>query len=61
MSLPPRQPLHLESVQDDRVVVLGCETCVAQVDLRTGDGLFAAAVQAFFARHGRCAASTDLR
>lgn len=60
MPVPPPQPLHLASEQDDRVVVLGCETCVTQVDLWTGDGLFAAAVQGFFARHGRCAASIDL-
>lgn len=61
MPISPRQPLRIESRHDDRVVVLGCETCDTTVGLRTGDGAFAAAVQAFFERHGGCAASIDLR
>lgn len=57
---PPRQPLHIETAQDDRVVVLGCETCSVTVPLRTTDGGFAALVRGFFERHARCARSLDL-
>jgi hypothetical protein len=57
---PPRQPLRIETQQGDRVVVLGCESCEQTVDLWTGDGAFAAAVQAFFELHAGCAASIDL-
>lgn len=60
MSTPPRQPLHIETHHEDRVVVLGCETCAITVSLRTSDGMFAAAVQAFFEQHAPCASSIDL-
>ena len=60
MPLAPRHPLRLASQADDRIVLLGCETCDATVPLRTADGLFAAAVHAFFALHARCVASVQL-
>ena len=60
MTALPRQPLRLEASQEDRVVVLGCETCVITVELRTGDAAFAAAVQAFFSRHAACVSTIDL-
>ncbi len=47
-------------MQEDRAVVLGCETCATHVELRTGDGLFAASVQTFFSQHAGCVASIDL-
>jgi hypothetical protein len=55
---PPRQPLHIETQQDDHIVVLGCETCDETVQLRTSDGVFAIAVQAFFGKHAPCAGSS---
>ena len=57
----PRQPLRIETQHEDRTVVLGCDSCDVTVALRTSDGLFAAAVQAFFERHAGCTApSIDL-
>ncbi|GAC1442329.1 MAG: hypothetical protein NVSMB55_12710 [Mycobacteriales bacterium] len=61
MTALPRQPLRLTASQDDRVVALGCQTCVITVEVRTGDVAFAAAVQAFFARHAGCMSTIDLR
>lgn len=60
MPTPPRQPLRIETHHADRIVVLGCETCDVTVSLRTSDGMFAAAVQAFFEKHAACASSIDL-
>ena len=60
MPTSPRQPLSIETRHDDRVVVLGCETCSVIDQLRTGDETFAVAVQAFFEQHVRCASSIDL-
>jgi hypothetical protein len=60
MPTPPRQPLRIETAQDDRFVVLGCETCSVTVRLRTTDTVFAALVRGFFERHARCAHSLDL-
>jgi hypothetical protein len=54
----PRQPLRIETQQDDRLVVLGCESCDETVELRTSDPLFAVSVQAFFEKHARCAGSS---
>jgi hypothetical protein len=52
--------LRIETHHDDRVVMLGCETCDMTSTLRTADGDFAAAVQVFFEEHARCAARIDL-
>jgi hypothetical protein len=52
--------LRIETHHDDRVVMLGCDTCDVTVALRTRDSDFAAAVQLFFERHARCAARIDL-
>jgi hypothetical protein len=60
MPTSPREPLRIEAEQDDRVVVLGCETCQVTVSLHTAEPVFAAAVQAFFERHAPCAYSIDL-
>ena len=60
MATPQRQPLRIETHHDDRIVMLGCETCDVTIALRTGDGDFAAAVQVFFEDHARCAARIDL-
>lgn len=58
MPTPPRQPLRIESRYDDRVVVLGCESCDETLTLRTGDPMFAVSVQAFFEKHAGCAGSS---
>lgn len=60
MTPQPRQPLSIETHHDDRVVLLGCETCDVTVPLRTADNDFAASVQAFFEQHSRCGACIDL-
>jgi hypothetical protein len=54
----PRTPLRIETQHEDRVVVLGCESCSETRELRTSEALFAVSVQAFFERHARCAASS---
>ena len=61
MKTHPRQPLRIETHHEDRVVVLGCDSCNASVTLRTTEPGFGQAVQAFFEQHADCAQRLDLR
>jgi hypothetical protein len=56
-----RTPLRIETHHEDRVVVLGCDSCRATVSLRTTEVGFDLAVQAFFEQHADCAMLLDLR
>lgn len=57
MPTHPRQPLRIETQYDDRVVVLGCDSCTVTIELRTTDADFATAVQRFFEAHAGCSAA----
>jgi hypothetical protein len=56
-----RQSLRIETHHEDRVVVLGCDSCDASVTLPTTDVTFGVAVQAFFERHASCAQELEVR
>jgi hypothetical protein len=56
-----RQPLRIETHHEDRVVVLGCDSCRAAVTLRTNEVGFDLAVQAFFLQHADCETLLDLK
>lgn len=60
MTTSQRQPLRIETRHEDRVVVLGCDSCQAAVTLRTTEAGFDVAVQAFFELHADCSTLLDL-
>lgn len=57
MPTPPHQPLRIETHHDDRVVVLGCDSCAVTAELHTAEPGFAASVQRFFEVHAGCSAA----
>lgn len=61
MKTHPRQPLRIETHHEDRVVVLGCDSCDVSVTLRTTEVGFDLAVQAFFEAHADCVQLLNLR